>query len=145
MLKKKKTVDDYLLDMCKNLITFWIHTQRLLVLYMFKFFCILLYSSIILLQGIKPISNEKNTTWSHLYVESNEHNKLMTKIVTEVSICKTDWRLLGRSWEGNRMNAIERIQKTFMHNPRTRTPIWGLAWGEVRVELGGGVEIQKKW
>ena len=27
---------------------------------------------------------KKDTTWPHLYVESDEHSKLMNKIVTEV-------------------------------------------------------------
>ena len=32
---------------------------------------------------IKPVSARKTSQWSHLYLESNEHNKSMNKIVTK--------------------------------------------------------------
>ena len=35
-------------------------------------------------------------------------------------------------------------QRTNMHNPWTQTTIWALALGWERVELGGGVEREKK-
>ena len=78
-----------------------------------------------------------NPVWSHLYVKSNEQNKLMGKIETESWARGTDWQqsvgIAGLDEEGEGIS-----QRTHTHDPQTQATVWW--WPEGR---GGGRKLAK--
>ena len=68
------------------------------------------YQEIMVLLIFKSL-NSIYTIWSHLYVESNEQNKLMNTKETEAWIHGTDWQLSeGRGW-GTRWKKVKGFSK----------------------------------
>ena len=67
--------------------------------------------------------SEKDITWSHLHVESNEHNKLMTEIETEAWIHRTDWQLpegRGEDWMKDGEGALASVTQWIEHGPENQ-------------------------
>ena len=62
--------------------------------------------------AVKSASQRKtNTIWYHLYVESNEQNKLMNTIEKEVWIYAADWQLSEGRGLGDWMKEGEGIKQ----------------------------------